>query len=106
MDLKDLQDHLDKVVRDQNQRAVPDFEGYSPVEMHQILHFPFGAESPITLQKLPDTDYDRIPMLNQIKYLLNLIEIEEREKFPDNVKFITKTDLYDKLISCRPHQGS
>lgn len=72
--MSDLQDHLDKVMRDQNHRPVPDFEGYSPVEMHQILHFPFGAESPIKIQKLRDADYDRIPMLNQIKYLLNLMD--------------------------------
>lgn len=74
MDLKDIHRHIDKVMNDQNNRSIPEFEGYSPFEMHQILHFIFGKDSPIQLQKISDTDYIRIPILYQIKYLMDLID--------------------------------
>lgn len=74
MYLKDLQDHINKIVNNQNHQPIPDFDGYSPFEMHQILHFTFGADSPLTLNKLSDIEYQRIPLFNQIKYLLKFIE--------------------------------
>lgn len=74
MDLKDIQRHLDQVMNEQNNRSISEFEGYSPFEMHQILHFTFGEDSPIELQKLTDSDYKKIPILNQIKYLTDLID--------------------------------
>ena len=70
MDLEELQKHIDKVVNEQNNRLIPEFEGYSPIEMNQLLYFSFGAKSPISLQKLSDSDYRKIPILNQIKYLM------------------------------------
>lgn len=73
MKLEDIQKQLNKVMQEENNRAKPDFEGYSPYEMHQILHFTFGAESPIQLQKLSDQDYQKIPILNLIKFLAELI---------------------------------
>ncbi|WP_158861134.1 hypothetical protein [Lunatibacter salilacus] len=72
--LEELQKHLNKIMLEQNNRPVPDFEGYSPAEMHSILHFTFEESSPIGLQKLEDDDYGKIPLLNQIKYLAKLIE--------------------------------
>mgnify|MGYP001143609036 CR=1 FL=1 len=49
MDLKDLQRHLDQEVHKLNNWSVTEFEGYSPIEMSQILHFTFGEDSPIIL---------------------------------------------------------
>ena len=74
MDLKDIQRHIDHMMKEQNNRSIPEFEGYSPFEMHQILHFTFDENSPIKLQKLTDSDYKKIPILNQIKYLTDLID--------------------------------
>ena len=50
MDLKDIQKHLDQIMSEQNNKSITEFEGYSPFEMHQILHFTFGKDSPIQLQ--------------------------------------------------------
>lgn len=72
--LEDLQNHLNRLMNDQNNRPVPEFEGYSPAEMHSILHFTFEPSSPISLQKLDAADYRKIPLLNQVKYLATLIE--------------------------------
>lgn len=72
--LEDLQKHLERVVHEQNNRPRPEFEGYSPSEMHAILHFTFEESSPISFQKLDAADHRKIPILNQIKYLTNMIK--------------------------------
>lgn len=74
MDIKDIQQHVDKIVNSQNNSPIPEFEGYSPSEMNQILHFTFGENSPVKLQKIAESDYQKIPILMQIKYLTNLID--------------------------------
>lgn len=74
MDFEDLKKHIDRIMDEQNNRSIPGFEGYSPLEMHQILYFPFGSDSPIKLQKLADEDFAKCPMFNSVKYLLDLIE--------------------------------
>ncbi len=73
MKLDDIQKQLDKVMHDQNNLAKPEFEGYSPSEMHQILHFTFGTNSPIQIQNLSEQEYQKIPIFNLIKYLAELI---------------------------------
>lgn len=73
MDLGDLQKHIDQVMNEQNNREIQEFEGYSPFEMHHILHFTFESNSPIILQKLADLDCLKCPMFNLIKYFLDLV---------------------------------
>jgi hypothetical protein len=99
MDLKDIQKHIDQAMNEQNNRSIPEFEGYSPFEMHQILHFTFGKDSPIQLQKLTDSDYKKIPILNQIKYLTNLIEKN------GEIKLTNKGFLPTKIVSDLYQQG-
>ncbi len=99
MDLKDLQNHVDNVMNEQNNRSISEFEGYSPFEMHQILHFTFGSDSPIKLQNLSDSDYQRIPILNQIKYLMNLIDKA------GEIKLTNKGFLPTKVVSELYGQG-
>jgi len=71
---EDIQRHIDKVMQDQNNQGLLDFEGYSPIEMKYILYDPFGDNSPIRLLKLAGSDYKNIPILNQIKYLARLVD--------------------------------
>ncbi len=71
--IKDLQQHAEKLMTEQNNRPILDFEGYSPNEMRYIIHDTFEQNSPVSLQKLTDTEYKTIPFLNQVKYLTNLI---------------------------------
>jgi hypothetical protein len=71
--LEELQGHLDQFMNEQNNRLVHEFEGYSPFEMHHILHDTFGENSPIKLRKMTGDDYKLIPILNQIKYLTEII---------------------------------
>jgi hypothetical protein len=73
-DLEELQKHIDKIMNEQNNRGLPNFEGYSLIEMQYIINDTFGDNSPIQLLKLAEIDYKKIPILNQVKYLLQVIE--------------------------------
>jgi hypothetical protein len=84
---------------EQNNRSITEFEGYSPFEMHQILHFTFGEDSPIKLQKLNDSDYKKIPILNQVKYLIDLISKN------GEIKLTNKGFLPTKVVSELYQQG-
>jgi hypothetical protein len=66
--------------------------------MHKILHFTFAIDSPLELQKLSDTDYKNIPILNQIKYLTDLIDKNGDIKLTNKGFLPTKivSDLYDQ----------
>jgi hypothetical protein len=98
MELKDIQRHIDQVINEQNHRSIPEFEGYSPFEMHRILHFTLGNDSPIQLQKLSDTDYKKIPILSQITYLTEWIDKNGEIKLTDKGFLPTKivSDLYQQ----------
>ena len=72
-DKNEFQEFAEMMSGKRNAQGIPDFEGYSPVEMHNILYNTFDDGSPIRLQKLTELDYKKIPLLNQIKYFLGLI---------------------------------
>lgn len=99
MNLKDIQKQLDQIMDEQNKRSVPEFEGYSPLEMYQLLHFTFAKNSPIQLQKLAEADYKKIPLLNQVRYLMNLIEKS------GEIKLTNKGYLPTKIVSEIYSQG-
>jgi len=72
--LEELRKRIDKEMNEQNNREIPEFEGYSPVEMQYIFYDTFGENSPIQLLELSEPDYNNIPIFKQIKYLLQLID--------------------------------
>lgn len=95
---EELQRHIDKMMNAQNNRIIPEFEGYSPVEMQYILYDTFGKQSPIQLQNLSDADYMQIPIFNQIKYLIDLISKTGELKLTAKGFLPTKivADIYSK----------
>lgn len=99
MDLGDLQKHVDQVMKEQNNREILDFEGYSPFEMHHILHFTFEPNSPIILQKLADSDFFMCPMFNLVKYYLDLV------KSLGEIKLTAKGFLPTKIVQEIYSQG-
>ena len=74
MEINNLQQYLDRIMHEYNNQVISDFEGYSPNKMQFILHKTFEKGSPIQLQQLPEADYIKIPILNQIKYLAKLLD--------------------------------
>jgi len=72
-ELEEINNYLRQIQDQYNNMGISDFEGYSPHEMRYVLYDPLGANSPVQLLKLSDTDYKKVPILNQIKYLLQLV---------------------------------
>lgn len=99
MDLNAMQKHLDQVMYDQNNRVIPEFEGYSPNEMENILYYPFELNSPIGLQKLTDSECQKIPLFNQVKYFMNLL------KDNGEIKLTVKGFLPTKVVKDIYQQG-
>jgi hypothetical protein len=99
MDLKDIQKHIAKVLNEQNNRSIPEYEGYSAFEMHNIINFTFETNSPISFQKLSDSDYLKIPIHNQIKYFLELF------KKTGEIKLTAKGFLPTKIVKDICAQG-
>jgi hypothetical protein len=67
--------------------------------MQYILYDTFGENSPIQLLKLTESDYQNIPILNQIKYLLKLIDKQ------GEIKLTNKGFLPTKIVSDIYKQG-
>lgn len=83
----------------QNNRSIPEFEGYSPNEMQYLLHDPFGPDSPLKLNVLDEADYRLIPMLNMIRYLGGLL------KKTGEMKLTAKGYLPVKIVADLYEQG-
>ena len=71
--MADPEKYLRDIIDNFNNQWISDFEGYSPAEMQGIIYDPFG-DGPVQLKELPEEDYQKIPLLNQIKYLLKIID--------------------------------
>lgn len=71
-----LEKHIQETVDKFNNTPVDDFEGYSANEMEFILYHTFEKESPIQITKLKDEEYAEMPLFNQVRYLLKIIEKE------------------------------
>lgn len=63
---------MNRMMQEYNNRGLDDFEGYSPEVMHRILHDPFGPRGPLSLQGQGD-DYRQVPLVQQVRYLAELI---------------------------------
>ncbi len=74
--LDDLQKKLNQIRDMENRKPIPEFEGYSAEDMHQIMYFTFKANCPIQIKLLKEEEYLKIPILNQIRYLAEIINRE------------------------------
>ncbi len=96
--MDELQKHFERVIFEQNNQGLSDFEGYSPAEMRFILYDTFGDNSPIQIRELAGSDYKRIPILNQIKYLLHLVDNQGELKLTNKGYLLTKivSEIYSQ----------
>lgn len=95
----ELQNELDRIMREQNSRGLEEFEWYSPLEMQTILYSPLSPSCPVQLKKMEEADYRQIPLLNQVRYLLD--HIHQRGEVKLTAKGFLPTDLVNDLY----HQG-
>lgn len=98
-DFEEIKKQLKKELDSLNSREVDSFEGLSPFEMHFLLYDTFGENSPIEITELSLKDYEKIPLLNQVKYLLKIIE-EKKE-----LKLTAKGNLPTKYVADIYNQG-
>ena len=96
--LDELNRHLSEITNKENNKALTKFEGYSPIEMNTIIYDTFGTNSPIQLKRLTEIEYQSIPILNQIKYLLEIIQKQGELKLTSKGYLPTKivADIYSK----------
>lgn len=99
MDLEGFQTHLEKVMNERNNRGIPDFEGYSPIEMHHILYETFESNSPIVLQQLEDSEYRLSPLFNLVKCYLEIVQKQ------GEIKLTAKGFLPTKIVKELYGQG-
>lgn len=78
--LEELNAYLSDYVESNNNSPQNEFEGYSSVEMKQLLNYTFEDSSPLKLHKLSDEDYAKIPILCQIKHLIQILQNEGKVK--------------------------
>jgi len=97
--MEELQKQIDRIMNEINNEGLPEFEGYSPTEMQYILHHAFQNKSPIQLQELAESDYKKIPIFNQVKYLLELVEKH------GTIKLTQKGFLPTKIVGEIYNQG-
>ena len=71
--MDDLAKYIEQRIMKRNNASITDFEGYSSVEMEDILYNFFSPECVVQIIKAEDDVYDKIPLLNQIKFLYNII---------------------------------
>lgn len=96
--MDEIEKYIQETIEKRNQEPVSDFEGYSPAEMQVILYDTFTPISPIQIIKAKEREYLKIPILNQVKFLFNLIEKQGELKLTKNGFLPTKivADLYEK----------
>jgi len=80
-------------------RSLPDFGGYSFAELRQIIMSPFEEGSPLQFGKLSEADYKKIPLFNQVSYLLDLVARS------GELKLTTKGFLSTKVVAEIYQQG-
>lgn len=71
----------------------------SPQNIEQLVNDPFGAASPLQLKKIEAADYQKIPMLNSICYLADMMEQQGGLKLTQKGGFLPRKvvrELYDR----------
>ena len=64
---------LGRLMQDVNSAKKENFDGYSSMEMHQIVHFLFEENCPIRIKQLKSEDFSKIPVYNGVKFLVNYL---------------------------------
>ncbi len=90
---EELNREIEKIFKIQNQIGIDDFEGYSPLEMRFILYELFHEDSPVQLVKPDNSEFQNIPIQNQIRFLLELI------KESGELKLTSKGFLPTKIVA-------
>lgn len=73
VDIKRIDERLQVITRRHNKTPRSEFNGLSPEEMHNLIHYPFDCRCVVRLNKLGKEQYDKIPLVRQSLFLLETI---------------------------------
>lgn len=73
VDINRINEHLQVITRRHNATPRKEFNGLSPEEMHDIMYNPFSSHSVVELNKLTKEQYDKIPLVRQALFLINML---------------------------------
>ena len=103
--IDELNLYLSNVVDKKNKQAKVAFEGYSPEDMNYIIYHPWGENSILHLNTLQDADFEKIPLLKQVRHLIAILLNDEKIKLttagylpPKIVKELYALGIPDELI--------
>ncbi len=97
--MDEIEKYVLESIRHKNNRPIDDFEGYSPNEMQIILYDFFSAKCPVQIQEISNSNYLKIPLLNQVKFLLKIIQEN------NGLKLTKKGNLPTKVVAEIYSQG-
>lgn len=69
---------INELFEDENHQPHPDLNGLSPTQMNLLLYHTFEPESPLVFPERDAAVYDQVPLLNQFRYLLGIVN-EQKE---------------------------
>lgn len=78
--MEDMNRKMGEFYRMQNNAPRTDFEGYSSLEIHKILHFTFDKDSPLQFNQLTLYECSQVPIMRQIKRLTEIISQNKQIK--------------------------
>jgi hypothetical protein len=95
---EDFLPNLDSFVHDWNNKPNPDIDGLSPNQMSKLFYRTFETDSLLTLPALPESDYEQIPLLNQVRFFLELVarDKEIRLTKTGNIPVKMVKEIYDQ----------
>ena len=70
------------------------YEGYSTLEIQSVVYELFEKGCPVQLNKMAEEDYKAIPMLNEVKYLVGIIQRQKKGE----LKLTQKGNLPVKVV--------
>lgn len=108
MDLKALNKEIAAIVNKQNNTGLDQFDGYTPSQVHVMIHQRFQPQAPVRLKNLNElkqTEFRRVPLFNGVRFLLTLIEEADGIKLTATGSLPTKFVelLYDQSFYTEYH---
>ena len=77
-----LNKYIQLLMRRHNNTPREEFNGLSPEDMFQIMHYPFSERCVVELNKLDKEQYEKIPLVRQTLFLLNTLSEKELKLTP------------------------
>ena len=100
LSLEEINKRLFHYQQQQNNKAIEDFDGLSPLQMNDLLYHPLSPNSILQLREAEEEDLKKVPFFQLAESLLKLIQVAGKLKLTpkgnltiDVCKFLTQQNL-------------